>query len=120
MLAPGDILTTSFSIDNNITVATNVNGLAFDPLTARSAIVSYSIYRTSTTTPSGNAEVGFIKLIYDDSAPAGSKWLITQSSTGIAGVIFSITDAGQVTYKSTDIGAAGYSGVIKFVARTFV
>lgn len=118
LLAPGDILETTFSIDNNISVETNINGLLFDPGTIRAANVDYAIYRTSTGTPSGNAETGVIKLIYDDSAAVNSKWKLAQNIDGSAGVTFSVNDAGQVQYKSTDIGAPGYSGVIKFRAKT--
>lgn len=118
LLAPGDILQTTFSIDNNIALATNINGLVFDPGTVRAANIDYAIYRTSTLNPSGNAETGIIHLIYDDSASAGSKWKFSQSIDGASGVSLSITDAGQVQYTSSDIGTAGYSGTIKFRART--
>jgi hypothetical protein len=118
LLAPGDILETTFSIDNDISVATNVNGLLFDPGTVRAANIDYAIYRTSTLNPSGNAETGVIHLIYDDSASVGSKWKFSQNIDGASGVSLSITDAGQVQYKTTDIGTAGYSGTIKFRAKT--
>lgn len=118
LLASGDILDTTFSIDNNISIVTNVNGLLFDPGTVRAANIDYAIYRTSTANPSGNAETGVIYLIYDDSASAGSKWQLNQKIDGASGVVFSITDTGQVQYKSTDIGSTSYSGTIKFRAKT--
>lgn len=118
ILAPGDILTTAFSIDNNISVAANINGLLFDPGVIRAANIDYAIYRTSTANPAGNAETGTIHLIYDDSAAVGLKWKITHSIDGDAGVSLSITDAGQVQYMSSDIGTTGYSGTIKFRAKT--
>lgn len=119
LLGTGDILETTFSIDNNISVLTNVNGLQFDPGTIRAVNIDYSIYRTSDTTPSGNVETGTIYLIYDDSASVGSKWNLSQRVDGPgAGVSFFITDAGQVQYTSTDIGSTGYSGEIHFRAKT--
>lgn len=118
LLSPGDILQTEFSIDNNISVATNVNGLLFDSGTVRAANVSYTIYRTSTAAPSGNAETGTLYLLFDDSAPVNQKWQMTQMKNGEAGVNFSIGDNGQIQYMSTDIGALGYSGVITFAAKT--
>jgi hypothetical protein len=118
LLAPGDILQTIFSIDNNISVATNINGLLFDPGTVRAANVDYAIYRTSTLNPSGNAETGTIHLIYDDSAAVNQKWKLTQSTDGSSGISLSITDSGQMQYISSDIDVAGYSGEIRFKART--
>lgn len=118
LLAPGDILQTSFAIDNNIAVSTNINGLLFDSATVRAANVSYSVYRTSTSQPGGNAETGTIYLIFDDSAASGQKWKLTQAVDGNAGVSFSMGDNGQMQYLSTDIGDTGYSGTIRFAAKT--
>jgi hypothetical protein len=117
LLAPGDILQTSFSIDNNIAVAANINGLLFDSGTVRAANVSYAIYRTSTSNPAGNAETGLIKLIFDDDAPVNEKWKLSQDKDGESGVTISIGDDGQLVYKSSDIGAVGYSGTIRFAAK---
>lgn len=118
LLAPGDILETTFSIANNISVAANINGLIFDSGTNRSAFISYSIYRTSTDNPAGHAESGSIQVVYDDDAPVNEKWSMVQDKNGNAGVVISVTDAGQFQYMSTDIGTAGYSGVVEFKANT--
>ena len=119
LLAPGDILETTSTINNNISSATNINGLVFDPGTVRAANINYAIYRISTANPSGHAEDGMIALIYDDSASAGNKWQLSQRRGGTeAGVTFSITDAGQVQYTSTDINSTGYVGTITFTAKT--
>lgn len=114
LLGSDDILETSFSIANNQTSAADVTGLAFNAGSVRSAIVEYAIYRISDGAPSGNAETGEIHVVYDNSAG----WSIGVGSVvGNSGVIFSITSAGQVQYVSTDIGALGYTGIIKFKAR---
>jgi hypothetical protein len=116
----GDILETSFAIANNVVTLTNINGLALDPGTVRASNVDYSVYRTSTSNPSGNAEEGTLFLIYDDSAASGAKWLLSQRKDGEAGIVFSITDAGQIQFTTTDIGSAGYSGIIKFRAKSLL
>lgn len=119
LLGPNDITQTSFTIQNNISVATDVAGLSFNTGQVRSAIVEYSVYRISTAAPSGHAEAGSMNIVYDNSAAPGSKWSIVAGPTnGIAGVMFSITDTGQFQYTSTDIGAPGYNGVMKFRAKT--
>lgn len=120
LIGPGDILSTTFAIDNNISVATNINGLLFDSGTIRAANVSYTIYRTSTANPAGHSETGTILLTFDDSAPVNEKWKMTQTQNGDAGVPISITDAGQAQYMSTDIGATGYVGTIVFTAKALV
>jgi hypothetical protein len=120
LLAPGDILSTTFDISDDVSVATQIQGLAFDSSLNRSAKIVYSVYRTSTDNPSGNAETGTIDIIYDNLAPVGQKWKMTQNKNGEAGVVFSISDLGQFSYISTqiDTGSGGYSGVLKFSAKS--
>lgn len=118
LLAPSDILETSYIINNNINTPTDVNRLFFDPGVVRAANITYSIYRTSTANPDGFTESGVIYLNYDNAANPGLKWSIGQQKVGDSGVSFSVTDAGQVQYISNDINGTGYSGTIKFLAKT--
>lgn len=119
LLGPNDITQTSFTILNNISISSDVAGLSFNTGQVRSAIIEYSIYRVSTGSPSGNAESGIMNIVYDNSAAPGSKWLLTVGfQNGNSGVTFTITDNGQFQYQSSDIGAAGYNGIMKFRART--
>lgn len=111
----GDILTTSFNIVNNTSSAANVSGLSFDTSTVRSAIVQYSIYRTSSTTE--QSEVGHLYLTYKSTA---ASWEIAQSYAGDSGVVFSITSGGQVKYTSTNFSGVSYSGKLKFNAKAFL
>lgn len=117
LLAPGDILQTTFTIENNISIPTNVNGLLFDSGTVRAANVNYAVYRTSISEPSGFAETGTLYLIFDDSAAVGQKWKMTQQANGTSGVSFTIGDNGQIQYISSAMDSAGYMGVIRFSAR---
>jgi hypothetical protein len=119
LLAPNDILETSFTIQNNIAVATNIAGLQFNTAQVRSATIHYSIYRTSTLNPSGKAESGTMEITFDNAGSSGNKWALTvYGTTGNSGVNFSITDLGQFQYTSTDIDSAGYSGTMRFQAKT--
>lgn len=119
LVAPGDILQTQFTINNNISIPTNINGLIFDGGTVRAANVDYTIYRISTSNPAGHTESGRIYLTYDDSASIGNKWVISQISNGTnSDVVFSINEStGQIQYISSDIGSLGYSGLITFSAK---
>lgn len=114
-----DILQTTFTVANNISSSTNVIGLVFNTGQVRAAVIEYSIYRVSTGQPSGHSEAGVMVISYDNLASAGSKWsLVIGPVTANSGVTFTITDAGQIQYQSTDIGATGYSGNMHFRART--
>lgn len=119
LVAPGDILQTTFAINNDISVAANINGLIFDSATVRAANVNYSIYRISDTNPSGQAETGVIQLTYDDGAAPGQKWKLARVFSGDdAEVNITIDEtSGQLMYTSSDIGNLGYLGQITFTAR---
>jgi hypothetical protein len=117
LIGPGDILPATFSLDNNVSIASNISGLLFDPGTIRSANIDYAVYRTSDSTPSGKVETGRIYIVYDDNATAGQKWKLAQTSSGVSGVVFSIADSGQFSYVSSDIGSANYTGTIRFSAK---
>lgn len=103
---PDDITQTTFPISNNVTSPANVNGLIFNTGTVRSAVINYSIYITSAAFPFGNSESGVINITYDNGAPSGSKWsLIQYGVNGNTGVVFSVTDSGQVQYTSTNLAS---------------
>ena len=115
-----DITITSFTIAQGVTAAslTAVTGLLFAPATVRSAVITYSIIRTTATVLTGKAEAGEIRVVYDAGASSGSKWLITQESVGNADVSFAVNDTGQFTYSSTTIAGGTYVGTMKFMAKT--
>ena len=117
LFGTGDILESTAAIANNQSSAQDILGLAFDPGTVRSALVEYSIYRTSDSSAAGNSESGLILLSYDNDAAAGSKWVLSRDYAGESNVTIDITDAGQLTYESSDIGSSNYVGEIKFRAR---
>lgn len=114
-----DILNSTATIANNVSVAADINGLLFNPTNVRSALIQYSVYRASSSTLLGNAESGVIELVYDNNASSGSRWITSQIKNGDAGIVFSILDSGQVQYISTNIGATSYVGTMKFSAKTF-
>lgn len=117
--SPTDIPQNSFTISNNVTVFTDITGLNFNTGLVRAAFIQYSVYRTSTSNPSGNIDAGIMSIVYDNLASSGSKWTVVGGpiSSGTSGVTFNITDAGQFQYKSTDLGV-GHSGVMHFTAKT--
>lgn len=114
---PDDILETAFTVANNQVAGANVTALVFNGGSCRAAVITYSIYRRSNTNTSGKAETGTINILYDNSAV--TPWSLSQGDiVGDSGVTFTITNGGQFQYTSTDIGAAGYTGLMKFKAST--
>lgn len=114
-LGTGDILNTSFNVANNQSAVANVNGLSFNTSLVRSAIIQYSLYRSSTTTEL--SESGHIYVTYKSTA---GTWEIAQSYVGSSGVTFSITNSGQIQYTSTNFSGSSYSGKMKFNAKAFL
>ena len=110
-----DITETIFTLTNNTSSPSNITALSFNPSTVRSATVEYSIYILTSSTE--RAEAGTLKLVYKNGGPIGAKWSIGNVFFGDdCGIVFSVTDAGQVQYTSTNIAGTGYSGVIHFTA----
>jgi hypothetical protein len=112
---PADILTTNFNIANNQGSVANVSGLSFSTSEVRSAIISYSVYRSTNSAES--SECGQIYITYKSTA---GTWELAQNYAGSSGVTFTITNAGQVQYTSTNMAGTGYSGKLKFNARAFL
>jgi hypothetical protein len=106
----GDIEETSFASANNQASPANVTGLAFANAAVRSfkALVSVEIDATADLFESFEL-LGIQK---------GSSWDMAVSAVGDdSGITFTITNAGQVQYTSTNV--AGFSsGAIKFRAIT--
>lgn len=116
VVGPADILTTSFTIANNQSSVANVTGLVFDNTEVRSAIVSYSISRSTTTTE--YSECGQLMLTRNSSA---GTWEMARYAVGDAGVVFSVTNAGQVQYTSSNMSSGtGYASKLKFNAKAFL
>lgn len=108
VFGPNDITTTCVVIANNQTCAQPVGGtgatsLSFSSTVVKSFVVTYAVTRTT------SVETGQMEGIYN-----GTTWEFSNSSTGDAGVTFTITAAGQVQYFSTN----NVAGSIKFRART--
>lgn len=108
----GDILTTSFNTANNVSSPTNVTALSFDTSQIRSAVITYSSYRK--TSLSELSETGIILITYKSIA---ATWELAQYSVGDSGMVFTITNAGQVQYTSSNLSGTSYVGKLKFSAK---
>lgn len=117
LLAIGDILETEFTVSNNVSSPSDINGLLFDTGIIRSVEITYNIYRTSNDVISGKAETGKMLMVYDDNAVPTEKWSVVQTRVGDAGVVLSVLDSGQLQYVSSNLTGINYFGLIKFSAK---
>lgn len=108
--SPGDIQETSFSLANNQAVAANVTGLAFSNAVVRSFKAQVSVAIDASTDLFEHFELNGVQ--------RGADWAMSIESEGDdAGIVFTITNSGQVQYTSSNY--TGFSsGVIKFRAWT--
>lgn len=106
----GDIQETSFSLTNNQSTVANITGLAFANGVVRSFKAIVSIYI--------DASSDLFEVFELNGIQRGSDWVMSIESEGDdSGLTFSITNAGQIQYTSTNV--AGFvSGVANFRATT--
>jgi hypothetical protein len=110
---PNDIPTRTESILNRkLVTLTSIPGFNFNTSEVISIECKYFIQRSSSTTAL-IAESGFIEGYFD-----GTDWGISRRVIGDAGMLeISITTAGQIQYRSSDIGDLSYAGTITFEAK---
>lgn len=113
--AGGGEATGNTTVANNQAVAANVTGLSFDGSTYRSVCIRYSIARVTSSTEMNC--IGSLDISYNTTTGV---WDMTNdASNQNAGITFDVTNAGQVTYTSTNLSGTGYVGTIRWSAKTF-
>lgn len=109
-LSAGDIADTQFNFANNQAAAANVTGLAFANATVRSFEALVSVFRDGTA--------DFFEVFKLYGIQRGADWAMSVESTGdTSGIVFTITNAGQVQYTSTN-NAGSTAEKMKFRAAT--
>jgi hypothetical protein len=109
-----DIVAGSASIANNQSSPVNVTTLIFDSGVVGAAIIEYHLTRT--VTGASISEQGTLSIDYSN----GVWYIQRELSSGVdTGVVFSITNAGQIQMTSSNIAESSYVGNMSFRARTF-
>lgn len=118
IVGPDDIPPQTFSLSpyNPGTVA--VTNLVFSTATVRSAIVRYSIYRT--TTLADAAESGNLFVTYNPDAGVGNKWDIAREYQSEGSVSFTISDTGQISITTAALSGTSHVGVLTFAAQALL
>jgi len=115
IVGEGDIPETSATINNNQVAPLAISTFTFDPALVRAARIAYTINRSTASTYT--SEAGVIQIIYDANNSIGQKWTLQRDAMGIdSGVNFTISDAGLVSYTSSSLPGASYTGILKFEA----
>lgn len=109
---PNDILITSAIINNNQSSPTAISGLVFNTAQVRSVNIQFFITRVYDSGSSVLTDSGVILGDYD-----GSTFVVSPEHTRDAGVIFDVTNGGQLTYTSSNL-ANHVSSTIRFKAST--
>lgn len=109
---PYDLLLTSFDVNDNVSVFTDIPGFTFDSSAVRSFIAEYNVLRSNGT--DDFAESGIMQGVYN-----GTDWVMSVEINNDSEMTYNITSSGQMQYKSSSIGGS-YSGVMKFKARTIL
>lgn len=112
-IGPNDILPSTFTVANNVTSPIPVTGLIFDQAQVRSAEISYSIDRS--TSSSEVSENGILLVNFNNFT---NTWTSSQVSNGTSGVTLSIS-GGQVFYVSNSMAGSSYTGKLGFSAKAF-
>lgn len=103
-----DILETGANIANNVTSPTDITDFKFNAAQVRSFAVRGNITRTNDS----NSQYEEFVLV---GLRTATGWDLQQDGMGNSGVTFSITNAGQVQYVSTNLPfTTSYSGLMKF------
>lgn len=115
---PYDVSPQIYTMISNVNTNVPLPSLAFPTSAVRGAIIQYTVYRNTTGVgATSGAQIGELQIIYNPNGPTGNKWEISNEHTGIANVSFSVTDQGQVTFSSTFIAGANYTGFIGYTAK---
>lgn len=101
----------NFTLDNNITISTNITGLILDKTKVKSAVISFDVYRKTATTEFNS--IVTLRCIYQ---PIANTWKLNQDELfDEAGVTFAIDAAtGQISYKSSNMSGGTYAGIGRY------
>lgn len=119
LVGPFDVIPQQFILDTvPNAVDTAITNLSFSTTEVRSALITYALYRnTSTTTVS---EAGTLTIVYNPSNGVGLKWEMLRESDSDAQVVFSVDDDGQVFINTTALGGINYNGFISYSAKALL
>ena len=114
-VGPFDIPPQVFVMTSNANTNVNLPNLSFPTSNVIGAIISYAVYRqTSTETIT---ETGEIFVDYNATNSIGNKWQISKDFVGDAQITFNITDVGQVQFSTVLMPGINYVATVTYQAK---
>lgn len=108
-----------FTLVNNQAAAADVTNLVLNKTGTTMAVFEYLIQRVTT---GGSAveltEVGILMFVYEPTSESWAMVTVSEHNPDDAGVVFSITAAGQVQYTTTNIGGTASISTLWYRLRT--
>lgn len=92
--------------------------LSFPPSNVQGAVITYSVFRTTTATTV--SETGELFINFNPTSPVNSKWEISRDYVGDAQVTFSVLDVGQLQFSSALLAGLNHTGTIVYQATAIL
>lgn len=100
---------------------TDITSLSFPTGSVRAVDITYAVFRSTTGGGATTAyETGHILAIYSPSNSIGNKWEMSQDRVNDAGIVFNITDLGQVQFTASTLTGTGHTGKLVFFAKALL
>ena len=94
-----------------------VLSLSFSTSDVRSAVITYSVFRTATAPSTTAYEAGTLTIVYSPNNPTNSKWEVQREAVGDGECDFTVSDVGQVSITTTQIGTTNHAGSLSYSAK---
>lgn len=109
----------SFALANNQSVAADIEDMKVNSRAVSHAVVEYLVQRVTTDTGATElCESGSFWLTYKPTSDTWALSVISENLPSNAGIVFSVTAAGQVQYTTTDITGTASLSRINWRMRT--
>lgn len=119
VVGPADVSPQVFTIDlYNPGSNVNIPNLTFSTTIVRSAVIKYSVYRS--TDVASAYEAGTLTVVYNPNGLTGQKWEMGQQFIGDGDIEFNITDVGQVQMSTTALTGTNHVGKLSYTAAALL
>ena len=109
----------AFTLANNQAVAADVTQLSLDKSGVTMAVLEYLVQRVTTGAGAQElTEVGILIFVYNPTSATWSMVTVSEHNPDNAGIVFSITAAGQVQYTTTNITGTASISTLWYRLRT--
>lgn len=112
-----DVSPQVYTMVSNSNTDVNLPNLAFPNSSVRTALVQYSVFRTTTGPTTTAYQAGDMTVVYNPNNSVNEKWELMHRYEGDGDITFTITDDGQFQFSSTALAGSNHMGFISYSAR---